>query len=144
MLKELEYPFDPSFILKKKKSIKRSLLSDENINNKRIKKNIAILGGGTTNDIKLLLELFLLNYGIDPHFYESEYNSYYEDAVFENETLSKFKPDIIYICTSVRNISSFPNLKNTKEEVDSLLDIEFTKYTHIWNSLKEKYDVPIL
>ena len=28
----LEYPFDPSFILKKKKSIKRSLLSDEQIN----------------------------------------------------------------------------------------------------------------
>lgn len=68
MLKELEYPFDPSFILKKKKSIKRSLLSDENQNNKRIKKNIAILGGGTTNDIKLVLELFLLHYGIEPHF----------------------------------------------------------------------------
>lgn len=144
MLKELEYPFDPSFILKKKKSIKRSLLSDENQNNKRIKKNIAILGGGTTNDIKLVLELFLLHYGIEPHFYESEYNSYYEDAVFGNGNLSQFKPDIIYICTSVHNISSFPNLKNTKEEVDSLLDIEFTKYTHIWNSLKEKYDVPIL
>ena len=101
----LEYPFDPSFILKKKKSIKRSLLSDEQINRERIKKNIAILGGGTTNDIKLVLELFLLNYGIEPHFYESEYNSYYEDSVFENKTLSKFKPDIIYICTSVHNIS---------------------------------------
>lgn len=115
MLKELEYPFDPSFILKKKKSIKRSLLSDENQNNKRIKKNIAILGGGTTNDIKLVLELFLLHYGIEPHFYESEYNSYYEDAVFGNGNLSQFKPDIIYICTSVHNISSFPNLKILKK-----------------------------
>lgn len=144
MLKELEYPFDPSFILKKKKSIKRSLLSDENQNNKRIKKNIAILGGGTTNDIKLVLELFLLNYGIEPHFYESEYNSYYEDSVFENKTLSKFKPDIIYICTSVHNISSFPDIKNSKEEVETLLDTEFVKFVNIWNSLKEKYNVPIL
>lgn len=143
-MKILEYPFDPSFILKKKKSIKRSLLSDENLNNKRIKKNIAILGGGTTNDIKLVLELFLLNYGIESHFYESEYNSYYEDAVFENESLSQFKPDIIYICTSVHNISSFPNLKNTKNEVNTLIDNEFSKYVHIWNSLKEKYNVPIL
>ena len=45
MLKELEYPFDSEFILKKSKSLKRQLLSD---GSRRIKKNIAVLGGSTT------------------------------------------------------------------------------------------------
>ena len=47
-MKELEYPFDSGYLLKKKRSIKRLLLSDGSV---RIKKKIAVLGGSTTNDI---------------------------------------------------------------------------------------------
>ena len=83
-MKELEYPFDSGYLLKKKRSIKRQLLSDGSV---RIKKKIAVLGGSTTNDIINMLELFLLNYGIEPTFYESEYNRYWQDAVFGNEEL---------------------------------------------------------
>lgn len=75
-MKELNYPFDADFILKKKKSLKKILLENSS---KYIEKKIAILGGQTTQNIKLMLELFLLNYGIKPIFYESEYNQYYED-----------------------------------------------------------------
>ena len=69
-MRELEYPFDAEWILKKKKSIKKELLNREDSD--FIEKKIAILGGSTTNDIKNVLELFLLNYGIKPSFYESE------------------------------------------------------------------------
>ena len=100
-MKELEYPFDSAYLLKKKKSIKRQLLSDGST---RIKKKIAVLGGSTTNDIVNMLELFLLNYGIEPSFYESEYNRYWQDAVFGNEELDSFAPDLIFIHTSNRNI----------------------------------------
>lgn len=62
-MKELEYPFDPEWILKKKKTIKKSL---EEQNHRFIEKRIAILGGVTTNNVKITLELFLLNYGIRP------------------------------------------------------------------------------
>lgn len=41
-MKELNYPFDPEWVLKKKKSIKRQLLEDENVS--YINKKIAILG----------------------------------------------------------------------------------------------------
>ena len=67
MLSELEYPFDAELILQKKKSLRRRLLDDKS---SRITKKIAILGGSTTNDIKKVLELFLLNKGIAPVFYE--------------------------------------------------------------------------
>lgn len=65
-MKELEYPFDPEYIIKKKKSLKKQFLADENT--KYIDKKIAVLGGETTENIKLVLELFLLNYGIRPDF----------------------------------------------------------------------------
>ena len=61
-MKELEYPFDNDFILKKKKSLKKQLLEENET--KFLEKNIAILGGSTTNDIKLTLELFLLDSGV--------------------------------------------------------------------------------
>ena len=92
-MKELEYPFDSEWILKKKKSIKRTLLSeDKNL----LEKKIAVLGGSTTHDILLILELFLLNQGIQPIFYESEYNQYYQEAMFPSDTLLEFQPDIIF------------------------------------------------
>lgn len=138
---ELQYPFDAEQILKKKKSIRRKLLADNTL---RIKKKIAILGGSTTSNIKLVLELFLLNYGILPEFYESEYNQYYQDAVFDNKELEKFKPDIIYICTSNRNITSFPTMRNTKEEVSNLLRNEKEKYISIWENLTKRYGCPII
>ncbi len=46
------------------------------------KKRIAVLGGSTTSDIVKTLELFLLNAGIEPTFYESEYAQYFQDAMF--------------------------------------------------------------
>ena len=64
-MKELEYPFDSAYIMKKRKSIKRTLLSDGST---RLKKKIAVLGGSTTNDIVSAMELFLLNMGIEPEF----------------------------------------------------------------------------
>ncbi|MCQ2077872.1 MAG: hypothetical protein MJZ20_12750, partial [Bacteroidaceae bacterium] len=74
----LSYPFDNAAILKNKRSIKKELLSS---GSSRIKKKIAVLGGSTTNEIVNILELFLLNYGIEPEFYQSEYAQYWQDAV---------------------------------------------------------------
>ena len=139
-MKELEYPFDGDYILAKKKSIKKELLANGNF----VEKRIAILGGSTTNNIKLLTELFLLNNGIKPEFYESEYNQYYQDALFPNEELLNFNPDVIYVCTSNRNIIEYPNIHNSLEEVNALYEKEKEKFTSIWKSLKEKFNCPII
>lgn len=140
-MKILEYPFDAHEILSKKKIIKKELLS---LDEQRIKKNIAILGGSTTSNIKLILELFLLNYGIEPQFYESEYNQYYEDAVFKNERLEKFKPDIIYIHTSNRNIETYPCMSDDCNDVNRLIYNVVMKFSQIWDSLSKTYKCPII
>ena len=140
-MKELEYPFDANYILSKKKRIKKQLLSDTT---GMVDKKIAVLGGYTTSDISQVLELFLLNYGIKPCIYESEYNQFYQDAMFENPKLEEFHPDIIYICTCNRNIISYPHVQDSEERVDELLKNEIDKYTAIWESLSGRYQCPII
>lgn len=141
MKKELLYPFDANYILAKKKRIKRELLAE---GERFVDKKIAILGGSTTNDIKLILELFLLNQGIRPSFYESEYNKYYEDAVFDNAELEAFAPDLIYIHTSNRNITCYPQMSDSKSQITDLLEEEYQKYCTIWESIADRYHCPII
>lgn len=134
-MNELQYPFDSSYILKNKRKIKKALEQNKFVTEKKI----AILGGSTTNDVTKVLELFLMNYRIKPIFYESEYNKYYEDAVFGNEDLDVFKPDIIYIHTTFRNLTSFPHPADSFEEVNKLIDKEYQRYEAMWKKLFKKF-----
>ena len=137
---ELQYPFDVEYLIKNKKKIKKELLLNKNL----IEKNIAILGGSTTSEIKNMLEIFLLNQGIKPNFYESEYNKFYEDAVFGNEELDSFNPDIIYIHTTNRNIINYPTIYDDEELINEKLDSEYKKFEKVWNSLFEKFNAIII
>ncbi len=140
-MKELQYPFDADYILSSKKSIRRQLLGD---GSSRIEKKIAVLGGSTTSIICQIIELFLLDQGIAPKFYESEYNRYYQDAVFDNPELEEFAPDIIYVFTTTRNITSFPGIKDIPETVEALIRSEMDKYLDIWANLTKRYHCPVI
>ena len=140
-MKELQYPFDSDHILSKKKSIRKKLYS-QSVD--FLQKKVAILGGSTTSDIKLILELFLLEQGIKPEFYESEYNQYYQEAMFSNTALEKFRPDIIYIYTTNRNIIKYPDILDSEENVEVLIQTEIQKYTGIWERLTQVYQCPII
>lgn len=140
-MKELEYPFDSGFLLKKKKSLRKQLLASDK---PFIEKKVAILGGVTTEDITLMLELFLLNHGIKPTFYQSEYNKYWEDVMFDNPELKAFQPDIVYICTSWRNIISFPDIADTPAEVTAKFSSELERFTALWDKLFAEYHCTII
>lgn len=135
------YPFDSTEIIKKRKSLKKNLLSDGTT---RINKKIAVLGGSTTNTIVDLLELFLLDYGIEPEFYQSEYAQYWQDAMFPSEELLGFKPDIIFIHTTNRNITAYPDVKMSDNDITALLDSQFEHFSVMWEKLKETFACPII
>lgn len=143
MMKELEYPFNGEYILKKRKAIKRTLLEGL-AERKCLSKKIAILGGSTTHDIKDMLELFLLNTGIKAQFYESEYNQFWQDVMFDNPELLEFQPDIIYVHTSSRNIRSFPEISDTPEQITEMLDEEYAYFEKMWQKIEEVYHCPII
>ena len=93
-------------ILRKREALKKELLQQENL----LPVRMAILGGSTTSELRKMLELFLLASGMQPAFYESGYNRYRDDVLFESPELWKFKPDIVFFHTTWRNVSQFPNL----------------------------------
>ncbi len=144
MLK-LTYPFDSSYILKKRKSLKRELLSQAEAQGVRLlHKKIAILGGSTTHDIREILELFLLDEGIAPEFYESEYTQYWNDVMFDNAELAAFKPDLIFIHTSTRNITDFPTVRDTAEGVEAKLAAQYEHFEAMWRRIAEAYRCPVI
>ncbi len=120
----LDYPFDNAYIIQKKKSIKKELLLKDNF----VEKKIAILSGSTIGEIKNILELFLLNYGIKPEFKVGGYNRYYEELMFDDGSLSDFAPDFIYIHTSNKNIENLPSPQDSPKIVKDKLEKEFNKF----------------
>ena len=63
----LRWPFDCKALARKRPALRRALLERPGLMERRI----AVLGGSTTHDVVAYLELFLLDNGIRPTFYES-------------------------------------------------------------------------
>ena len=139
---ELQYPYDAEYILRKKKSIKKALLARENIN--YTTKKIAVLGGSTTSNIVLMLELFLLDNNIKPEFYESEYNKFWEDAVFGNPELDEFQPDLVYFHTTSRNILNWPTVKDSSDKIEDMVLAEFARFKQAWEAVQSKFHCTII
>lgn len=140
ILREMWFPVVPENILRKRHSLKRELLAQPNLMPARF----AILGGSTTTEVKSMLELFLLAHGIQPTFYESGYNRYSEDILFENPNLMNFKPDVVFIHTTWQNVSQFPELAETEEEVEQRVRREAARFESLWEKIHSKLGALII
>ncbi len=141
-MKSLAYPFDGKELFENKRSIRRALVAD---GSKRMTKKIAVLGGSTTNDFCKMMEIFLLDAGIAPTFYQSEYGQYWQDAMFGTPELADFRPDIIYIHTSFRNLSTMlPPYGAKQETADACFRDACNHFSAMWKQLKETYHCPII
>lgn len=144
-MRELEYPFNGEYILKKSKRIKKDLLAAAEADGRKfLVKKIAVLGGSTTHDIVRVLDLFLLDQGIQAEFYESEYNQYWQDAMFANPELVAFEPDLIYVHTTSRNITMYPVLTDNRQEVESKLTDQYLHFEKMWERLLAVYHCPVI
>ena len=128
----LRFPIAPEEILRKRQKLKRELLQQSH----PIPARIAILGGSTTAELKSILELFLLAEGIQPEFYESGYNCYCEDVLFENPLLWDFKPNIVFIHTTWRNVAEFPQLLEGEAAVETRVQREMARFEALWEKIE--------
>jgi FkbH-like protein len=133
-------PLNAETVLLKRRQLKRSLSATPG----KIPVRIAILGGSTTADIRSMMELFLLQGGLEPSFYESEYNQYFEDVLFENPKLKAFQPDVVYVCTTWQNIGSFPALDASTQEIEAALNAESERFRTLWREIARQYGCIIL
>ncbi|HEV2397912.1 MAG TPA: HAD-IIIC family phosphatase [Candidatus Sulfotelmatobacter sp.] len=118
-------------LLRNRRKLKQELLKQSNLLSIRV----AILGGSTTTEVKSILEIFLLQAGIQPTFYESGYNRYSEDVLFENPDLWNFKPDIVFIHTTWQNISQFPELLEDESQVEHRVRQEMIRFESLWQKI---------
>lgn len=132
--KEFSHPIDVASLLRKRRSLTRELLEQPNL----VPTRIAILGGSTTAEVKSMLDLFLLANGIQATFYESEYNRYSEDVIFENPELWEFKPEIVYLHTTWHNVSQFPELLEGEAEIEERVQQELGRFEAIWEKIETK------
>jgi FkbH-like protein len=107
-------------------------------------KRIAILGGSTTASFVDFLDLFLLESGVDATFYQSDYGLYFEEAVYGNEVLKTFAPDLCFVFTTVRNIEHFPAMHDSPESAEKLLNQTVEKFQAIWSGIRKQFHVPII
>lgn len=102
------------------------------------------MSGSTIGELRPVVELFLLKNGISPEFYESEYNKYFEELSFENKSLEEFKPELIYIHTTSKNIQYFPEVQDDEKEIEKKLDKEVQKIRNLVTKAYQSYQCPIL
>ena len=135
------YPLDTEQLLRKKRRIRKRLQAQIA---HPLHKKIAILGGSTTNEVADQLGLFLLNYGIEAEFYQSEYGRYWQDAMFGTPELDAFAPDVIYIHTTWRNIQDFPTVGQEAAAVEEMLEAEYARFESMWQALAQRYHCPVI
>ncbi|MDP9038091.1 MAG: HAD-IIIC family phosphatase [Acidobacteriota bacterium] len=124
----------------KRKALRRTLAQRQNLHPIRI----ALLGGSTANEFVDLLEILLLEAGFSPTFHQSEYGRYFVDAVHDSDALIRFKPDIVYVHTSVMNVERFPAVCASESEFEKLADLEFARFQQIWSALERKLGCTVI
>jgi FkbH-like protein len=105
---------------------------------------VAILGGSTSQELALFLEILLLERGFDPQFWHSDYGRYWEDGALGNEELDSFAPDLIYIHTGSQNIRSWPEFRASEADAEVAAASEIARFAQIWDSLRLRSQASIL
>ena len=137
---KISYPLDTDHLLRKNRGIRRKLREQLDAD----PLHVAVLGGSTTAEVVKFIDLFLLQEGIVPEFYESGYNKFFEDAVFDNPQLDEFAPRFVYLHTSSVNISQWPNAFDDDAAIEKLVDETFARFEQVWKSIERKYDATII
>jgi FkbH-like protein len=96
---------------------------------------IAVLGGTTTNELVDFVEIRLLQDGFRPIIHQSEYGRFFEDAVFDPESIADLKPDLVYIHTCWANIAKLPPVSCNESAFPEYVQAELSRYRAIWTSL---------
>ncbi len=129
-MEPLDYPFDAGLILQKKRRLRRQLLEQPGL----LDKKVAVLSGSTVGEVLPVLELFLLNEGIRPAFWEGGYGLWYENLLFDDGALAAFAPDILYLHTTVRNVQNFPGPADSPAEAEEKFAAERSRWQTAWQA----------
>lgn len=64
--------------------------------------------------------------------------------MFDNNKLIEFKPDVIFVHTTSRNIKLFPTVRNSSKSIETMLLEEFSHFEVMWEKISKVYKCPII
>ena len=105
---------------------------------------VAVLGSYSIQHFVSVLRFLLHEEGIDANIYEGEYDGILMDVLNDDSELYEFKPSIVILLPSIKDIKEFPILGSDAEAVEQLADKQVQLYQGIWNKLEASLGCQIL
>ncbi len=105
---------------------------------------IAVLGSVTTNQLVLLLDLFLCAGRIDAEFYQADYGTFEQEFLDPDSGLHRFRPDFVHVATTWRDLRCRPELADSRQEVDRKIEAEVSRWTSLWRVAHDRLGCQIL
>lgn len=105
---------------------------------------IAVLGSYSIQHFVSVLRFLLHEEGIDANIYEGEYDGILMDVLNDDSELYEFKPSMVILLPSIKDIKEFPALGNDGEAVEQLADKQVQLYQGIWSKLETSLGCQIL
>lgn len=105
---------------------------------------IAVLGSYSIQHFVSVLRFLLHEEGIDANIYEGEYDGILMDVLNEESELYEFKPSMVILLPSIKDIKEFPALGSDTETIEQLADKQVQLYQGIWSKLESSLGCQIL
>ena len=105
---------------------------------------IAVLGSYSIQHFVSVLRFLLHEEGFDANIYEGEYDGILMDVLNDDSELYQFKPSMVILLPSIKDIKEFPALGSDAETVEQLADRQVQLYQGIWSKLETSLGCQIL
>jgi FkbH-like protein len=98
---------------------------------------LAVLGGFTTHQLVDFLDLFLAARGIRMECYEADYRVMRQEVLDPGSALYSFRPNIVLLATTWRDLVHRPTLESTREQVQNMVAAEVGEWSRLWKMIQQ-------
>ncbi len=107
-------------------------------------RRIAVLGGPTTIQLRQLIEVFLAAERLPVEIYESEYGLFRQEILTPGSALDQFAPQVVFVATSVRDVSRLPDLNEDDPSVARMAEEEIAAWDQLWRTANTRWNATLL
>jgi FkbH-like protein len=105
---------------------------------------VAILGGPTTVQLRVLIEMFLAGEGIAAEIYEAEYGLFRQELLTTGSGLDAFRPNVVFLATSARDVTSYPALAQDAAAVAEIAEAEAADWVRLWDRARTAWNATVI
>ena len=105
---------------------------------------VAVLGSFTTHQLVDLLDLYLAAGKVSPEVYEADYGTFRQELLDPESELYKFRPEIIILATSWRDLGHLPELGDDRAGVQRKVEAELADWSLLWRTAHDRLGCQII